>query len=153
AAAPPPTQAPAAAAPTQAPAAAAPAAAPTQAPAAAAAATKPAAAATTAPAAAQVPATGQAFDLSLAVFPDRPWMRRWAKNWTDKNPGANLKIDDIPYGDMNTKQLTMLAAGTMEDVIFSGNKWLRYSAYKGAFRALEDFTKSLPYDKEDLIPS
>ena len=142
------TPAPAAKAPAQAPAPA-----PTTAPAAPAAAPTTAPAATSAPAAAQAPASGQAFDLSLAVFPDRPWMRRWAKNWVDKNPGANLKIDDIPYGDMNTKQLTMLAAGTMQDVVFSGNKWLRYSAYKGAFRALDDFTKTLPYDKEDFIPS
>jgi len=155
----PPTSAPA---PTTAPAPAqkpAEAPKPTEAPKPAAAAepTKPAAAAaptpTSAPAAVQKPAGAQAFDLSLAVFPDRPWMRRWAKNWVEKNPGANLKIDDIPYGDMNTKQLTMLATGTMQDVVFSGNKWLRYSAYKGAFKAMDDFAKSTPYDKDDMIPS
>ena len=161
-----PTTAPAAAAPTNTPAAAAAAkpteapkpseaAKPTEAPKPAAAATKPAEAAkpTEAPKPAQAPATGASFDLSLAVFPDRPWMRRWAQSWVEKNPGAKLKIDDIPYGDMNTKQLTMLATGTMQDVVFSGNKWLRYSAYKGAFRAMEDFTKTKMYDKDDMIPS
>ena len=39
------------------------------------------------------------------------------------------------------------------NVTFSGNKWLRYSAYKGAFLAMDDFAKSKPYDKADLIPS
>jgi multiple sugar transport system substrate-binding protein len=153
----PPTTAPApptsAAAPAQKPAEAAK---PTEAPKPADAA-KPAAAAaptaTSAPAAAPKSAGVQPFDISLAVYTDRPWMKRWAKTWVEKNPGANLKIDDIPYGDMNTKQLTMLATGTMEDVVFSGNKWLRYSVFKGAFRALDDFTKSTPYDKDDMIPS
>ncbi len=107
---------------------------------------------TTAPAAQAAP-SGGAVSMSLAVFPDRPWMKRWAQKWLEKNPGVNLKIDDIPYADMNTKQLTELAAGTMQDVVFSGNKWLRYSAYKGAFMPMDDFIKSKPYDKDDMIPS
>jgi ABC-type glycerol-3-phosphate transport system substrate-binding protein len=136
---------------------AAPTAAPTAAPKAAEP-TKPAAAApTTAPAAttavAKAPSAGSPVDLSLAVFPDRPWMKRWAQKWLDQNPGSKLKIDDIPYADMNTKQLTLLASGTMEDVVFSGNKWLRYSAFKGAFRSMDDFIKTKPYDKDDMIAS
>jgi ABC-type glycerol-3-phosphate transport system substrate-binding protein len=92
-------------------------------------------------------------NLSLAVYTDRPWMKRWAQKWVDQNPGSNLKIDDIAYADMNTKQLTLLASGTMQDVTFSGNKWLRYSAYKGAFTPMDAFVKVKPYDKEDMIPS
>jgi multiple sugar transport system substrate-binding protein len=64
-----------------------------------------------------------------------------------------MRIDDIAYADMNTKQLTELATGTLQDVSFSGNKWLRYSAYKGAFYAMDDFIKTKPYDKSDMIPS
>jgi ABC-type glycerol-3-phosphate transport system substrate-binding protein len=30
---------------------------------------------------------------------------------------------------------------------------LRYSAYKGAFRAMDDYIKTKPFDKEDMIPS
>ena len=97
--------------------------------------------------------TSKAVSLSLAVFPDRPWMKRWAQKWVDANPGSTLKIDDIPYADMNTKQLTLLASGTMQDVVFSGNKWLRYSAFKGAFHPLDEYIRVKPYDKEDLIPS
>jgi len=147
-----PTTAPAPAAPTTAPAAptTAPAAAPTPTTAAAA----PAAAATpTAAPAAQAAPSGGAVSLSMAVFPDRPWMKRWAQKWVSANAGANLKIDDIAYSDMNTKQLTLLASGTMQDVVFSGNKWLRYSAYKGAFHAMDDYVKTKPFDKDDMIPS
>jgi len=91
--------------------------------------------------------------LTLAVYTDRPWMKKWAQTWQKKNSNVTLKIDDIAYGDMNTKQLTQLAAGTMEDVTFSGNKWLSYSAYKGAFMAMDDFAKAKPYEKADFIPS
>jgi multiple sugar transport system substrate-binding protein len=80
-------------------------------------------------------------------------MKRWAQKWVDQNPGSNLKIDDIAYADMNTKQLTLLASGTMEDVVFSGNKWLRYSAFKGAFYPMDEYIKVKPYDKADMIPS
>ena len=57
--------------------------------------------------------------MSIAVFPDRPWMTRWVKAWGEKNPNVTLKIDDIAYADMNTKQLTELATGTLQDVSFS----------------------------------
>jgi ABC-type glycerol-3-phosphate transport system substrate-binding protein len=108
--------------------------------------------ATQAPAA-QPAASNAAVNMTLAVYTDRPWMKHWAQEWVKKSPNVSLQIDDIAYGDMNTKQLAQLGAGTMEDVTFSGNKWLRYSAYKGAFMAMDDFAKSKPYDKEDLIPS
>jgi multiple sugar transport system substrate-binding protein len=97
--------------------------------------------------------TAKPVSLSLAVFPDRPWMKKWAQKWVDANPGSTLKIDDIPYADMNTKQLTLLASGTMQDVVFSGNKWLRYSAFKGAFAPMDEYIKLKPYDKGDLIAS
>jgi multiple sugar transport system substrate-binding protein len=97
--------------------------------------------------------TNKAVNLSLAVFPDRPWMKRWAQKWLDQNPGSTLKIDDIAYADMNTKQLTLLASGTMQDVTFSGNKWLRYSAFKGAFSPMDEYIKVKPFDKADMIPS
>jgi len=80
-------------------------------------------------------------------------MKRWAQKWQAANPNVTLKIDEIAYGDMNTKQLTELATGTLQDVNFSGNKWLRYSAYKGAFTPMDDFAKAKPYDKDDMIPS
>jgi ABC-type glycerol-3-phosphate transport system substrate-binding protein len=140
--------APAAAAPTNTPAAAAPAAAaPT-------ATSVPAAAptSTTAPAAQAAPAGGPV-NMSIVVFPDRPWMTRWTQKWAAKNSNVTLKIDNVAYGDMNTKQLALLAAGTLEDVSFAGNKWLRYSAYKGAFTAMDDYIKTKPYDKADMIPS
>ena len=108
--------------------------------------------ATTAPAAQAAPATAP-INISMAVFPDRPWMKRWAGKWQAANPNVTIKFDDIPYGDMNTKQLTELATNTMQDIVFSGNKWLRYSAFKGAFASMDDFIKAKPFDKEDMIPS
>ena len=113
----------------------------------------PAAAQPTQAPAAQPAASNAAINMSLAVYSDRPWMKHWAQEWVKKNPNVSLQIDDIAYSDMNTKQLAQVAAGTMEDVTFSGNKWLRYSAFKGAFMAMDDFAKSKPYDKADLIPS
>jgi len=91
--------------------------------------------------------------MSIVVFPDRPWMTRWTKKWADAHPNVTLKIDNVAYADMNTKQLTMLATGTLQDVSFAGNKWLKYSAYKGAFTPMDDYIKSKPFDKEDMIPS
>jgi multiple sugar transport system substrate-binding protein len=108
--------------------------------------------ATAAPAAQSAPAGGP-ISMSIAVFPDRPWMTRWTQKWMAQNPNVTLKIDNIAYGDMNTKQLTELATGTLQDVSFAGNKWLRYSAYKGAFTPMDDYIKSKPYDKADMIPS
>jgi len=91
--------------------------------------------------------------MSIVVFPDRPWMTPWTQKWMAKNPNVTLKIDNVAYADMNTKQLTELATGTLQDVSFAGNKWLRYSAYKGAFTAMDDYIKTKPFDKEDMIPS
>ncbi|MBX6773005.1 MAG: extracellular solute-binding protein [Chloroflexi bacterium] len=111
----------------------------------------PTAAATSAPAAQANPASGNV-SLSISVYPDRPWMKTKAQEWADKN-GVRLRVDDIAYADMNTKQLTELATGTMQDVVFSGNKWIRYTAFKGAFRPIDDYVKTKPYDKDDIIPS
>lgn len=112
-----------------------------------------AAAPTTAAAATAAPAAAGKVALRIAVFPDRPWMTRWATTWQKNNTDVALTIDNIAYADMNTKQLTELASGTMQDVVFSGNKWLRYTAYKNGFRPIDDYTKTKPYDKEDMIPS
>lgn len=79
-------------------------------------------------------------------------MKNKATEWAKKS-GVSLRVDDIPYADMNTKQLTELATGTMQDVVYSGNKWIRYTAFKGAFKPIDDYAKNQPYDKEDLIPS
>jgi len=69
------------------------------------------------------------------------WQRYWAKQWAAKHPEVTLRIDDIVYGDMAQKQLTELAAGDMQDVVFSGIKWFPYSVSKGAFRSIDDYVK------------
>jgi multiple sugar transport system substrate-binding protein len=133
--------------------ASAPAAAPTTA-SGAAGASKTAPTPTTAAAGQAAPAGGSV-SMSIAVYADasRPWMKNWPKKWAEQNPNVKLRIDEIAYGDMNTKQLAELAAGTLQDVNFSGNKWLRYTAYKGGFYAMDDLIKAKPYDKADFIPS
>jgi ABC-type glycerol-3-phosphate transport system substrate-binding protein len=97
--------------------------------------------------------TAKPVALTMAVYPDRPWMKKWPNMWATQNAGSSVKIDDIPYGDMNTKQLTLLASGTMPDVVFSGNKWLRYVIFKGAFAPIDEYVKVKPYDKADFIAS
>jgi ABC-type glycerol-3-phosphate transport system substrate-binding protein len=135
---------------------AAPAAAPTAAPASGNSQSAPAAqpTATAAPAAQAAPAGGKT-SMTIAVYADatRPWMKNWPTKWSQANPDVSLRIDEIAYGDMNTKQIAELAAGTLQDVNFSGNKWLRYTAYKQGFYAMDDLMKAKPLDKEDFVPS
>jgi ABC-type glycerol-3-phosphate transport system substrate-binding protein len=111
----------------------------------AAAATKPAAAATTAATAAAKPASsGQTVPLSIAVRSDAPfaWQTDAAKKFGESNPNVKIEIVQVPYNEMEKKVLAMLATNTLPDTVFSGAKWFRYTAYKGAFLAVDDLVKT-----------
>lgn len=131
---------------------------------AAAAATKVAATSTSAAAAATTASTSVAkvekvgtgkTALSIAVWDDnvRTWQALYAKKYAQAHPEISLEIVQIPYGDMAAKQLTELAAGTLQDVSFAGVKWLDYTAYRGGFRALDDLVKQHNFDMTDFFAS
>ena len=100
-------------------------------------------AASTASATSSAAQPGRKIALSIATYAGQPddWQRHAAQQWATQHPDVNLTIDAIAYGDMATKQLTLLASGTLEDVSFSGIKWFPYSASKGAFRSIDDYVK------------
>jgi ABC-type glycerol-3-phosphate transport system substrate-binding protein len=91
----------------------------------------------------QAAAPGKKTALSIATYAGATddWQRHAAQAWQDAHPDVNLTVDSIAYADMPSKQLTLLASGTLEDVSFSGIKWFAYSASKGAFRAIDDYVK------------
>ena len=91
--------------------------------------------------------------LSIAVWTDaiRTWQDVAAKQFAQNNPDVDLKIEQVPYAEMDKKQLAWLATNTMPDLVFSGVKWFAYSAYKGAFLALDDLVNSNNYDLNDYF--
>jgi ABC-type glycerol-3-phosphate transport system substrate-binding protein len=99
--------------------------------------------ASAAPSTAQAAQPGKKTALSIATYAGATddWQRHAAQAWQDAHPDVNLTVDSIAYADMPSKQLTLLASGTLEDVSFSGIKWFAYSASKGAFRAIDDYVK------------
>lgn len=97
----------------------------------------------TAAPAAQPTVSNAKVPLGIAVRADAQfsWQADAAKDFGKQHPNVDLTVTQVQYADMAKKQLAMLATGTMPDVIFSGAKWFSYSAYKGAFRALDDLVK------------
>jgi multiple sugar transport system substrate-binding protein len=93
--------------------------------------------------------------LSIAVWDDtvRTWHELYAQKYAEQHPEITLEIDKIPYGDMAEKQLTELAAGTLQDISFAGVKWLDYTAYRGGFRPLDDLVKQHNLDMNDFFSS
>jgi len=93
--------------------------------------------------------------LSIAVWDDtvRTWHELYAQKYAQAHPDVTLDIVKIPYADMAQKQLTELAAGTLQDISFAGVKWLDYTAFRGGFRALDDLVKEHNFDMGDFFPS
>jgi ABC-type glycerol-3-phosphate transport system substrate-binding protein len=79
------------------------------------------------------------------------WQRHFAREWAAEHPDVELEVLEIVYADMPKLQLTMLATGTLWDVLFSGVKWYPYSALSGAFLALDDYISGTDYDIEDFF--
>ncbi|MGI8913421.1 MAG: extracellular solute-binding protein [Chloroflexota bacterium] len=92
---------------------------------------------------AQAAQPGKKTALSIATYAGAgdEWQRHAAQTWQTQHPEVNLTVDSVAYADMPTKQLTLVASGTLEDVSFSGIKWFAFSASKGAFRAIDDYVK------------
>jgi ABC-type glycerol-3-phosphate transport system substrate-binding protein len=126
---------------------AAPAAAPTSAPAAG-------ATPSTAPAAAKPATSGGKISLSIATEagPALDYQRDFAKQWADKNPDVNLRIDTITYSESQQKTMAGLAAGTLEDVVYASCKWFPLPAYKGAYRPIDAYIKDKDPGIADFFP-
>jgi len=78
-------------------------------------------------------------------------MPRFAKDWASKTPNVKLNIDQIDYNTMATKSLAEFTSGTMQDVLFSGCKWMAYNAAKGMFRAIDDYVKQKDPGMDDFL--
>lgn len=104
---------------------------------------------------AQTASTSGKYKITLAVYAgaNRDWMPRFAKQWAQQNPNAELSIAQIPYGNMDTKSVAEFTSGTMQDVLFSGCKWLPYNIVKGMFLTIDDFVKQKDPGMSDFIPA
>jgi len=109
------------------------------------------AAATTQPA--QASTSSGPINMTLAVYAgaNRDWMPRYAKDWNTKNPNVKLSIAQIDYGTMDKKSLAEFASGTMQDVLFSGCKWMAYNCKKGMFLAIDDYVKQKDPGMDDFL--
>src|SRR5262249_2901098 len=135
-----PTTAPAtggAAAPTTAPAGAAP----TTAPAAGAAATKPA----TAPQAAQPAASGKHLTLNwitpAEVGLERDFYTQFMKDFEAKNPGTTIQVSFEAWNDYFTKLPTILASGSIPDMMHLHCSIAQDYGLRGAIKNLFDYLK------------
>ena len=81
------------------------------------------------------------------------WQRVMAKKFQAQHPEVDLTIDEVPYGEMHTKQLALLATGNLWDVSFSGIKWYPFSIVKGCFLALDDYIAAKDPGMDDFIPT
>lgn len=101
------------------------------------------------------PAAAGKTNLSIAVWTiaGREWQKMFAQKYQQEHPEVNLRIDEIVYNDMAKKQLAEIATGTLQDAVYSGIKWMSYSAYKGAFRAIDDYVKQKDPGIDDYYPS
>ncbi len=95
------------------------------------------------------------FDLTIATWTDavRVWMDEKSLEWAEQNPNVNLTIEQMNYADMAQIQLTGIATGTLPDVVFSGLKWMHYSAFKGAFLALDGLVEADDPGMDDFLPA
>lgn len=78
-------------------------------------------------------------------------MPKYAKIWATNNPNVKLRIDQIDYAQMATKSLAEFTSGTLQDVLFSGCKWLAYNAAKGMFAPIDSYTKQKDPGMDDFL--
>lgn len=93
--------------------------------------------------------------LSLATYagPRYDWQRTVAQQWQEQHPDVELEVVEVPYGEMNKKQLALLATGNLWDVTYSGIKWYPYSVIKGCFLPLDDLVAAKDPGMDDFIGS
>jgi len=113
---------------------------------------------TAAPAApAATAASGGVTQLSVAVRAEKggagDWQRDAYQQYGKANPNVKINEVAVPYNDMAKKQLTFLATNTMPDVLYSGIKWFDYSAFKGAFLALDEHIRASDPGNADFFPA
>jgi len=111
------------------------------------------ASATSAPASQAAPSGGK---VSLSIGTESGeslnWQRDFAKQWADKNPDVNLRVDTVTYGQAEEKTLTAMAAGTLQDISYAACKWFPLPAQKGAYRAIDDYVKTKDPGMSDIFP-
>lgn len=108
-------------------------------------------------AAAPAASAAGAAQLSVTVRAEKggagDWQRDAYQQYAKIHPNVKISEIAVPYNDMAKKQLTFLATGTMPDVVYSGIKWFDYSAFKGAFLTLNDYTRASDPGMDDFFKS
>ena len=101
------------------------------------------------------PAPKAKIPMSIATYAatHNDWQRVMAKQWQEQHPEVELTVDEVPYGEMNKKQLALLATGNLWDVSFSGIKWYPFSIVKGCFLPLDDLVAARDPGMDDFLPT
>jgi ABC-type glycerol-3-phosphate transport system substrate-binding protein len=93
-----------------------------------------------------------ALSITVWTIAGRTWQKIYAQKYQQAHPEIALRIDTVVYADMAQKQLTGAASNTLQDVVYSGINWMQFSAYKGAFRPLDDLVSQQDPNMADYFP-
>jgi multiple sugar transport system substrate-binding protein len=73
--------------------------------------------------------------------------------WAEANPNIEIKIEDIPFEQYDTKQLTALSGGGAPDIMFVNHVTVGAAVGTGGLEPLEECIASQPtMDPKDWIP-
>lgn len=76
-------------------------------------------------------------------------LKTLAEPWLEANPGASLKVTDIPWDQVITKVQTATAAGKGPDIIMTGTDQTATAIGMGAFELVPDSV----YEPKDFYPA
>lgn len=68
-------------------------------------------------------------------------LKTLVKEYEDANPGVNVEITSLPWGQAFEKFATMVSAGQTPDVVEMPDTWLTLYANNGALESLEPYLK------------
>jgi multiple sugar transport system substrate-binding protein len=75
------------------------------------------------------------------------------KQWQEENPNIDVKVEDIPFEQFDTKELTALQGGGAPDVMFVNHVTVGTAFGTGGLEPLESCIQSQPtIDPKDWIP-
>ena len=80
--------------------------------------------------------------VEVITSPDRTaTLKSLVKEYEDANPGVNVEITSLPWGQAFEKFATMVSAGQTPDVVEMPDTWLTLYANNGALESLEPYLK------------
>jgi ABC-type glycerol-3-phosphate transport system substrate-binding protein len=82
----------------------------------------------------------------------RTWMADKALEWAEVTGLADVEIEMVSYGEMQSQMLTAVAAGILWDVFFNNVRWGPYAAHRGVTLPLDDLVDANDTDLGDFVP-